>query len=214
MKVITKDGSPYWISAMSTVLALRGDHVTVQPFIDPSSGSVLCWNGEAWKIGSDSVEGNDGQVLFDLLIRASSTQKSVTKSIVTIVNILQTVSGPFAFVFVDKIHSQIYLGRDRLGRRSLLYKVDSDSTSLHFSSVADASDGPWQEVEADAIYQLSFEMGAGWESRNSTEGLLSTSVVSICQHLWENLTPDRSVRTPTQISDMYRALEPSSPGGF
>ena len=101
-----------------------------------------------------------------------------------------------------------------LGRRSLLYKVDSDSTSLHFSSVADASDGPWQEVEADAIYQLSFEMGAGWESRNSTEGLLSTSVVSICQHLWENLTPDRSVRTPTQISDMYRALEPSSPGGF
>lgn len=197
MEVLTKNGSSYWISAMSTVLALRGDHVTAQPFIDPSSGSVLCWNGEAWKIGSDSIEGNDGQLLFDLLMRASSTRKSTTESTVAILNILQTVSGPFAFVFVDKVHGQIYFCRDRLGRRSLLYKLDGDSASLHLSSVADASSGAWQEVEADAIYRLSCEEGAGWKSLSSTDDLLSTPVAMIYKHIWEN--SEGSVRMPIQI---------------
>lgn len=202
MEVITKNGSSCWISAMSTVLALRGDHVTVQPFIDPSSGSVLCWNGEAWKFGSDSIEGNDGQLLLDLLMRASSTQKGVSESTIAVLNILQTASGPFAFVFVDKVHSQIYFGRDRLGRRSLLYKLDGDLNSLQLSSVADASSGAWKEVEADAIYRLSCDEDAGWKSLKSTDDLLRTSATMFYKHLWENSDAEGSVRTPIQIRDL------------
>jgi asparagine synthetase B (glutamine-hydrolysing) len=196
VEIKIKNGPSYWITAFSTVLALRGDHTTAQPFIDRSSGSILCWNGEAWKIGSESIEGNDGQLLFDLLMGASSTQKCMSESTVTILNILHTVSGPFAFVFVDKIHGQIYFGRDRLGRRSLLYKFDSDSTLLRFSSVADPHSGPWQEVEADAIYQLSCEADPGIQSRKSTDGLLSIPFASICRHLWEDDTAEGAVRTP------------------
>jgi asparagine synthetase B (glutamine-hydrolysing) len=180
---------------MSTVLALRGNHVTIQPFIDPSHGSVLCWNGEAWKLGSESIEGNDGQLLFDTLMRASCTQKCASESTAAILNVLQTVSGPFAFVFVDKIHSQLYFGRDRLGRRSLLYKIDADSHSLHLSSVGDPTSGPWLEVEADAIYQLSCEEDVGWKIGDSINGLLSAPVAPISKHLWENLTLESSVRS-------------------
>jgi asparagine synthetase B (glutamine-hydrolysing) len=190
----TKNGSSYWISAMSTVLALRGDHITPQPFNDPSSGSIFCWNGEAWRIGTKSVPGNDGQVLFDLLMGASSTHKNATESTVAICNILHTVAGPFAFVFVDKIHSQIYFGRDRLGRRSLLHKTDAGSSRLCFSSVADPKSGPWQEVEADAIYQLSFEGGEGSKSPNSTDDLFSVPFASTCRHFWKDHATDGAVR--------------------
>jgi hypothetical protein len=179
---------------MSTVLALRGDQITVQPLTEPSSGSVLCWNGEAWSIGSNPITGNDGQFLFDLLVEASHTHNSVADSAVAICSILHSVSGPFAFVFVDKIHNQIYFGRDRLGRRSLLYNIDNDSTSLCFSSVADPHRAPWQEVEADAIYQISFKSGIESNSPSSIEGLLSISFASICRHLWEDNVTKGAVR--------------------
>ena len=195
VEIRVKDGHSYRISAFSTVLALRGDRTTAQPFIDPSSGSILCWNGEAWRIGSESIQGNDGQFLFELLMGASSAQKSITESNAAILRILHTVSGPFAFVFVDKIHSQIYFGRDRLGRRSLLYEINSDSTSLHLSSVADPNSGSWQEVDADAIYELSFEADPRLKSRDEIDGLLSISFASICRHLWEDHTAEGVVRT-------------------
>src|SRR4051794_20595656 len=60
----------YYLSFTSTVLALRGGHVTPQPFVDTKSGSVLCWNGEAWSIGSEPIAGNDGQSIFDALTKA------------------------------------------------------------------------------------------------------------------------------------------------
>jgi asparagine synthetase B (glutamine-hydrolysing) len=195
VEIRIRDGPSYWISAFSTVLALRGDRTTVQPFVDPSSGSILCWNGEAWKIGSESIQGNDGQFLFELLMGASSAQKSITESTVAILRILHTISGPFAFVLVDKIHSQIYFGRDRLGRRSLLYEISSDPTSLHLSSVADPHNGSWQEVDTDAIYELSFEADPRLKSRDENYGLLSISFSSICRHLWEDHTAEGVVRT-------------------
>ena len=179
-----RDGSSYWVSAVSTVLSLRGDRITPQPLIDASSGSVLCWNGEAWSIAAKPITGNDGQLLFDLLMEAIYTQKSVPGSAVVICNILHTISGPFAFVFVDKIHNQIYFSRDRLGRRSLLYNIDSDFTSLCFSSLADPHGGSWREVEADAIYQLSLEPKIENDSSTSTDDLLSIPFASIRRHLW------------------------------
>ena len=49
---------------ISTVLALRGDHVVRQPLEEQVDvGSVLCWNGEAWRIGGCPVSGNDGEAI-------------------------------------------------------------------------------------------------------------------------------------------------------
>jgi asparagine synthetase B (glutamine-hydrolysing) len=193
-----KDDRPCWISLFSTVLALRGSHITEQPYICASSGSSLCWNGEAWSIGQDTVVGNDGQAIFDLLIGASSAQ-STSEASAAIIKVVQSIAGPFAFVFVDKVHGQVYFGRDRLGRRSLLYKTDGSPACLELASIADPSSGCWSEVEADAIYQLSYS------ERNSKDGsdsldlrtrLLPNAVGPVKMHLWNDdstVSPQSSI---------------------
>lgn len=147
-----KNGSSYWVSLTSTVLALRGGLVTSQPFVDPSTQSSFCWNGEAWKIGAEPVEGNDGQAVFESLVGACSVQITASKAIRETLKVLRGITGPFAFFFLDKVHSQIYFGRDRLGRRSLLFRIRDDS--IEFASVADSVDASWCEVEADGIYRI------------------------------------------------------------
>ena len=131
----------------STVLALRGDGLTPQPFVDSASQNTLCWNGEAWKIHAEDVAGNDGQQLFDLLRSADGDD---------VLQVLRSIDGPFAFVYYDQRAGRVYYGRDRLGRRSLLQQR-KDGTLL-LSSVSDVEAGgagePWTEVEADGIYVL------------------------------------------------------------
>jgi asparagine synthetase B (glutamine-hydrolysing) len=184
-QIRAKYGATYWISFISTVLALRGGHITRQPFVDLESGSALCWNGEAWKVGPRPVVGNDGQAVFDLLIKASSSHNLGPDSTAAVLKVIQNISGPFTFVYLDKTHDQIYFGRDRLGRRSLLYNTDGPPTSMEFASVEDPARGTWKEVDADAIYMLSFRDGYAMplaQDRNNT--LLSTSMVPLYKHPW------------------------------
>lgn len=191
-RIDTEDGTSYWITLTSTVLALRGGHVTAQPFLDTSSGSVLCWNGEAWKIGSDPVVGNDGQAVFDLLIQASSAELPSSESTVAILTVLQSISGPFAFVFLDRIHSQVYFGRDRLGRRSLLCRTNNDLNTFELSSIGgDASS--WEEVEADAIYQLSFDSNIPHVLAQEPLEDSITAVAPVCKHPWATSDSEKSV---------------------
>lgn len=184
---IDNEGKRYWLSLTSTVLALRGGHIQVQPLVDCDGGSVLCWNGEAWKFGSEPVMGNDGQKLFESLLQASSQNlHSVSKA--NVLNVLRAISGPFAFVFVDKVHGQIYFGRDRLGRRSLLYNTESRPGRMELASTSDPGSTCWKEVEADGIYQLSCSSES--VSQNSGDHLSSTSILPIQRHRWsvENVT--------------------------
>lgn len=139
------DDSPLYIALTSTVLALRGDHTTVQPLLDSSSGSALCWNGEAWRIQGQPVSGNDGEVVLSKLSAASAGGQEA------ILDTLRAIEGPFAFVFVDKPSKMLYYGRDRLGRRSLLVKPDSP---FQLSSIPDTSSAGWLEVEADGCYSI------------------------------------------------------------
>lgn len=132
----------------STVLALRGDHVAQQPFVDSESGSVFCWNGEAWKIRHHDVAGNDGEVVAGLLSKAIAQSSAEREG--AILKVLRSIDGPFAFVFFDKPSMKLYFGRDRLGRRSLL--VREDAQGLILSSIADSIDSEWKEVEADGVY--------------------------------------------------------------
>ncbi|KAG4428167.1 hypothetical protein IFR05_016349 [Cadophora sp. M221] len=186
-RIDVRDGTPYWITLMSTVLALRGGHVTAQPFLDASSGSALCWNGEAWKIGSDPVTGNDGQAVFDLLIQASSSKTLAADAVTAVLKILQSISGPFAFVFLDRKHRQMYFGRDRLGRRSLVFKNDVDLGVLELSSIP-GDKGSWVEVEADAIYQLSYG-GSSSKSEDLVEDSI-TAIAPVCKHPWATAESD------------------------
>lgn len=135
----------------STVLALRGDHVTKQPLTQPANESVLCWNGEAWRIDDRQVEGNDGEAILDLLVKASA---SPVPSRDSILDVLRSIEGPFAFVFYDQSSQVLFFGRDRLGRRSLMLRQDDLPGTLTLSSVAQSCDPGWREVEADGIYTV------------------------------------------------------------
>lgn len=152
------------LSFTSTVLALRGDHVARQPFIETESGSVFCWNGEAWKVRQHDVAGNDGKAIASMLADAVRGGGGVHDREHRILGVLRAIEGPFAFVFFDKSSKRVYFGRDRLGRRSLLIKGDKQ---LVLSSVADTSSTTWREVEADGIYVLDLgQLKAGGEDHD------------------------------------------------
>ena len=148
-KFFTEDNTQWLVECTSTVLALRGGNIQPQPFSDESSGSVFCWNGEAWKFNGEKISGNDGQVIFSALVEASARPDAVIAR-AAILAVLRSICGPFAFFFFDSTHREIYFGRDRLGRRSLLHKHTEDA--LELASIASTSSVGWHEVEADGIY--------------------------------------------------------------
>ncbi|KAF8470881.1 asparagine synthase-domain-containing protein, partial [Kalaharituber pfeilii] len=143
----------------STVLSLRGDHVTPQPLICPDTCSVLCWNGEAWRINGEALPSgrNDTEAVFGLLVHSLSNHS--TNRIREFANIINSISGPFAFVFFDNVNGRLWFGRDCLGRRSLLlHRTCVDKDGYDGIVVASVTDGDreksWEEVEADGIYYI------------------------------------------------------------
>lgn len=144
---------PLFLSFTSTVLSLRGDHVARQPLVDEATGSVLCWNGEAWKLRGQPIQGNDGEAILSEL-SAASRRGPGREGDDGVLDALRAIEGPFAFIFFDKPTGRVYYGRDRLGRRSLLVKP-GDPFSL--SSVAESPAAGWVEVEADGCYVLELD---------------------------------------------------------
>ncbi|KAK4141682.1 asparagine synthase [Dichotomopilus funicola] len=139
------------LTCTSTVLAFRGNHFTAQPFYDSQTGSVLCWNGEAWRIAGREVEGNDGEAIFGLLAGASASGAALDAR-GGILDALRSVEGPFAFAYFDKPSQTLFFGRDRLGRRSLVFCQDEASGTFILSSVPESCDPAWKEVELGGIY--------------------------------------------------------------
>ncbi|KAF9769482.1 hypothetical protein IL306_013089 [Fusarium sp. DS 682] len=133
-----------FLTFTSTVLSLRGDHIAKQPLVDHVTESILCWNGEAWAIRGEFVQGNDGEAILALLAKASRGAGDV-------LDILRAIEGPFAFIYLDKPAKRLYYGRDRLGRRSLLVK---DGSPFVLSSIAETPVDGWTEIEADGCYTL------------------------------------------------------------
>lgn len=159
---ITAPGcAPRYATFISTVLSLRGSTIVTQPLQDPASGSVLCWNGEAWSIQGSAINGNDSQRVFDALLEAivNSSQNRRNDSIKAVVAILSTLRGPYALVFYDANNGYLYYGRDCLGRRSLLQTTTNNAFTL--SSVADytqqSGGDAYVEVEADGLYFIDLQ---------------------------------------------------------
>lgn len=141
---------------LSTVLALRGNDIVEQPLRDDTTGSVLCWNGEAWSFAGQAIDGNDSKLVFTKLLDACTGTREA--SMRRVIELLSVVRGPYALVFYDASHKRIYYGRDCLGRRSLLQNSTPDGT-LVLSSVCDNASGEsWAEVEADGIYVVDLEL--------------------------------------------------------
>ncbi|KAF2682272.1 hypothetical protein K458DRAFT_307800 [Lentithecium fluviatile CBS 122367] len=156
--LISNDGdtpsSKLHATFISTVLSLRGTALTEQPLKDADTGSILCWNGEAWTIAGQPVSGSDSRAVYDALFIARGTDANISRlsAIEATVQVLSSIRGPYAFVFYDARSRCIFYGRDCLGRRSLLRKTND---ALVLSSVCDNATGEsWAEIEADGIYLL------------------------------------------------------------
>ncbi|KAF2866442.1 asparagine synthase-domain-containing protein [Massariosphaeria phaeospora] len=154
----------------STVLSLRGTALVEQPLRDDASGSILCWNGEAWSVDREAVSGNDSRVIFDLFLRSCAAKWTDQRidSIARTIQVISAIRGPFAFVFYDAMNHHLYYARDCLGRRSLLRKSTSEH-ELVLSSVCDSSAGSrWGEVEADGLYVLDLQAASSGASFDAT----------------------------------------------
>lgn len=150
---------PKYLTFISAVLCLRGSAVVSQPLVDELSGSVFCWNGEAWRVDDKSVHGNDAELLFRMLLQATrrssrEDQPANAEEINSVCGVIGSLSGPYAFIFYDAVHQRLFYGRDALGRRSLVTRKGSDGTLIISSVCDDSIHEDWQEVEADGLYML------------------------------------------------------------
>lgn len=176
--VQTEDGSStpvtLYLTFISTVLSLRDDHVHSQPLVDLNTSSVLCWNGEAWKINGESFDGNDTELVFDLFLRAVRGDRENAAH--RLAEAVANISGPFAFVFYDAAHSRIFFSRDCLGRRSLLQGFDDDG-SLKVCSLCDSSSVTcFEEVGFSGAYMIDLDMPLdAYNQRHPIETLPWTS---------------------------------------
>jgi asparagine synthetase B (glutamine-hydrolysing) len=127
--------------------------------VDPDTGAVLCWNGEAWRIHGQAVCQNDTEAVLSLLVAASLKRQDGQHdmSLDPVLEALQDIEGPFSFIYYDKLAKRLYYGRDRLGRRSLLLR---NGSSFMLSSVAEALASDWVEVEADGCYAIQLDQAA------------------------------------------------------
>lgn len=118
---VQKGSCQRFLTFTSSVLALRGDKIVSQPVVHERTGSVLCWNGEAWSYDSNTVSGNDTEILsrhlFDAVQQRDDAEPAILET-------LSRITGPYAFIFYDAKALKIYFGRDSFGRRSLLTQTD------------------------------------------------------------------------------------------
>lgn len=196
----------YFLTFLSTVLSLRGRSIAKQPLRDPVSGSILCWNGEAWSIGNQSIQGNDAEYVFNIFLNAtkSHTDKadpgftSRNHCLQVVIDILSSITGPYAFVFYDAQHHRVFYGRDALGRRSLLIRRYSN-TSIVLSSIGDPTGSEdWMEVEADGIYVL--DLTADIDLSDDIDPV--THIPRVADHCKSNLTHTLVPHIPLLLEDL------------
>ena len=150
-----------FLTFASSVLSLRSDTVVRQPLVDERTGSLLCWNGEAWKIGHEIITGNDGQAVFHLMLRATERSAKLDKfdsglyssTLIAFVTAVRSIIGPFSFIFYDENFQRIFYARDFLGRRSLLVRGEC-LDDLIISSVPGDASNEWVELDTDGIYMM------------------------------------------------------------
>ncbi|THH16765.1 hypothetical protein EW146_g3919 [Bondarzewia mesenterica] len=152
-------------------LRLRGNAPVVQPHVDEERGDVLCWNGEIFEgldIGPDE---NDGVKLFSAITSLEDLDD--------LPRLLETIEGPYAFVYYHHASHRLFYARDPLGRRSLLINKPTPKNPyflLTSVSVGALEEYDLTEVSTDHIYSLDLQrLGAspdpiaGFE--NCLEGL-------------------------------------------
>ncbi|RNA31282.1 asparagine synthetase domain-containing 1 [Brachionus plicatilis] len=165
----------YFFYFAASVLSLRGgsEHqVTVQPLKCATTGNILLWNGEIFQSNMVTVEKNDND--------AANLLQSLSND--DFFKLIESIKGPYGFVFYEKKTNGLYFGRDRFGRRSLLINLKQNKITL--TSVKNSFDDKmeYQELKANGVYHLnlnSFQLTLHpWSLKNINEAYLPNMSVS------------------------------------
>ncbi|KAI4729299.1 hypothetical protein E4T49_02823 [Aureobasidium sp. EXF-10728] len=192
------------LTCFSTVLALRGHHTVVQPVQHSDyPNAFLCWNGEAWKHAAEPIRGNDSEVIFasiSSLLKVEDSDSSISSAKV-MQRALSLITGPYAFVYYDPQSDTLFFGRDPLGRRSLMYRVDGNGNFI-LATISGQQEHGWEEVEADGIYSLNLK--SFYESVQKKERCLTTCLPYAS-------SPNTLASTSSALESPASPLGPSSP---
>ena len=202
------------ITAMSTVLSLRGDMPVVQPVTSGSGITMACsflmWNGEAWKYDGEVLHSHDSSFVYQRLMEATmlhsanpeAPRSCKIETIQAVANVFSRISGPYAFVLFDWVHDLLFYGRDVLGRRSLLIRKSGDE-GFELTSVC-AGLGNFEEVSADGLYYVDLSpptkhdrpgpqvVHVPWQKNGQPNGVVS-SLVSKAINLQTSLTSSSDI---------------------
>ncbi|PYH74193.1 asparagine synthetase domain-containing protein [Aspergillus vadensis CBS 113365] len=203
------------LTFVSTVLSMRGGCLVPQPLVDPTTQSVLCYNGDAWKISGEPIQGNDAELIFRLLLQAVNHQSKATSSadlstsaVQGVLDVISSISGPFAFVFYDAINSKLFFTRDSLGRRSLLQGVDESGVFKLCSLCDGTSSTHFSEVETDGVYVVDLEHAIFQDNSIATKSAGTPSFDASCiQTLyWEHNASDLPLRPRNPVPPMNNSI--------
>ena len=176
---VLRDGpqQTLFFTLVASVLWLRGESIVSQPLLDEVTESFLVWNGEAWRVDGKVITGSDSAFIFRSLLlsctkklRDSSDESPKEVLIAQAINeVLESICGPFSFIFYEGCTQRIFYGRDVLGRRSLL-KLQNEDGTFQLSSVSPGlASGMWTEVETGGIFLLKLSLGNILERPSSGE---------------------------------------------
>lgn len=132
---------------LSSVLSLR------QPFSkQPEIGSdfILQFNGELYNDGC--MECND----VDYVMAEIKTAFASLSRESAILHVLSQLNGEFAFVLLDLAEKKIYFGKDYVGKRSLLYRLEPDAITIA-SVLPDKENGGLTECVSNQIHVVNYE---------------------------------------------------------
>ncbi|CAH7671245.1 asparagine synthase-domain-containing protein [Phakopsora pachyrhizi] len=121
-RLIESDGTVLEATFYASVLHLRGSSLTTQPISSNTSDSLFLWNGEIFDGILVPEDCNDGQILFERLENRSDD--------VSVLDVMRSIEGPYAFIYYDSKDKKIWFGRDPLGRRSLMKIQEAVDQSL------------------------------------------------------------------------------------
>ncbi|KAE8354087.1 asparagine synthase-domain-containing protein [Aspergillus coremiiformis] len=208
---------PIFLTFVSTVLSMRGDHVVTQPLVDSTTQSVFCWNGDAWKVTGEPIRGNDTQLIFNLLLQSVKPSYKSEPShahdsgdaVQRVVDVVHGISGPYSFVFYDAVNMKLYFSRDCLGRRSLLQGLD-ETGALKICSLCDGTSSThFEEVATTGVHMIDLTRTVMHDMPSSDVGTAHFNPDSIKTLPWENVDAPGHLRNP--IPPMNRSVPQDVP---
>ena len=209
---------PYYLTFAASVLSLRGEHVIKQPLQDTAQNFIFCWNGEAWKLNGNTIQNNDAKHVFDALCNASLRRCETSANDSQLIlqaqlDVLSSCSGPYAFVFYDSHNRRILLGRDALGRRSLLFRHSEEEFFLS-STCHGSTSGGWNEVEANGVYVLDLKARCDARLRSPNERYNAFALFHVPWTKSQELAYPRLTFMNNSITDSRCVTETSQDGPF